>query len=602
MNQTIRTSSSERFVRLGPHETSFETRPDGTIIGRSLEPLAPHPVKLTDALVRWAAIRPEAVLLAERDADGGWRTITYAQALAAVRSIAQALLDRPVSLERPLAILAENSIDHALVAYAAQHIGIPYAPISPPYALVSKDYQKLAHVMSLLTPGLVFAADMRYEAALAATLAPDVEVVVAHDGFERRATTPLDALKAVHPTQRVDEAGTRVTRETIAKILFTSGSTGVPKGVINTQRMLCSNQQGILQMFPFMEETPPIFVDWTPWHHTAGGNQLTGTALYNGGSFYIDEGKPIPGLIEKTVRNLREIGPTIYFNVPKGFEELLPFLRSDRQLRETFFSRMQMLYYAAAAIAPRVWDELKTVAIEACGESIFMTSGFGMTETSPSTLFANWRTDVCGNLGLPLPGVAIKLAPTDDKYEVRVKGPNVTPGYWRQPDVTRAAFDDEGFYRTRDALRPILPHDLSAGFLFDGRLTEDFKLSTGTWVSVGPFRIRLLGTLAPFVKDLVLAGHDRDYVSALLFVDPSVAADPNARKGIADVLARQARESTGSSTRIERAILLDEPPSFEHGEITDKGSINVRAVLARRAAAVDALYAPDPSPAVIIAT
>ncbi len=605
-----------RAVALGATDATFTERPDGSLLVRPTAPLAPYPDRLTDRLVHWATVAPDRRFLAQRDAGGDWRALTYAETLARVRAIGAALLTRGLSAERPIAILSGNDIEHALLALAAMHVGIPYAPISPAYSLISQDFSKLRHCLALLTPGLVFAADIgRYGRAIAAAVAPDAEVVTTSGQPEGRRALPFAELTAT-PGGAVDGAVAAVTPDSVAKILFTSGSTGTPKGVINPQRMLCSNQAMIGASMRFLAEEPPVMVDWLPWNHTFGGNHNVGIALYNGGTLYIDDGKPTPAGMAETVRNLREIAPTVYFNVPKGWEELVVWLRREPALAERFFSRVKLLFYAGAGLAPHVWSELEELAMAACGERIVMLTGLGSTETGPFALCTRADCTASGIVGLPVPGVELKLAPVDGKLEARVISPAVTPGYWRQPELTAQAFDDEGFYRFGDALRFVDPADRGKGFFFDGRINEDFKLTTGTWVSAGPLRARLVAELAPYVRDAVIAGRDRDYVAVLLFADADacrglcpdlgpaadalqVLRDPRVHRHLRQMLAALADAGTGSSNRVLRALVLEEPPSIDAGEATDKGSINQRAVLDRRQALVEVLYQDPPPPAVI---
>ncbi len=608
-----------RPVKLGPADTLVERRSDGTILMRSPHPLPAYPDKLTERLAYWAKAAPDRVFLAQRDAAGGWRSLNYADALAAVRAIAAALLGRNLSPDRPIAILSGNDIEHALLGLAAMHVGIPYAPISVPYSLLSQDFGKLKSIMAALTPGLVFADNgAAFARAIAAAVPRDAEIAVTMKPLGERTATSFAALSSTPPTAAVDAAHAKVGPDTIAKILFTSGSTGQPKGVINTQRMLCSNQAMIRSSLVFVAEEPPVLVDWPPWNHTFGGNHDFNLVLMNGGSFYIDEGKPLPGAIAATVRNLREIAPTIYFNVPKGFEMLLPYLRSDAGLRERFFSRLKVLFYAGAGLAQHVRDELEELAVATTGERIIFLSSLGSTETAPAALACTWETRRVGNIGVPMRGVELKLVPRDDKLEARLRGANITPGYWRAPELTAAAFDEEGFYKIGDALKFEDPADPGKGLLFDGRLAEDYKLATGTWVSVGPLRAAFIAHFAPLVRDVVLAGADRDEVTALVFPDfdacrklaPELAPDIAAAALLADrrVAAEFARRldtfvrsATGTSNRITRLSLLADPPSLDIGEMTDKGSINQRAVLAHRAALVEDLYAEAPPPHVIVA-
>lgn len=570
-----------------------------------------YPRVLTDRVAHWAVVAPERVCAAKRVGGGEWRRLTYAQVMAAVRSVGQALLDRGLSAERPVAILSENDLEHLLLMLAGQHVGIPTAHLSPSYSLLSADLARVRHAMALLTPGLVFAASgERYQRVIDAVAGNDMEVVVTSAPPKGRKTAFFDEFLATTPTPTVESAHQRIDPDSLAKVLFTSGSTDLPKGVINTHRMICSNQQMIAQVFCFLEDEPPVLVDWLPWHHTFGGNHNIGIALYNGGSYYIDEGKPGREFIGETIRNLKEVSPSVVFNVPKGYEDLLPALRSDSQLRQSFFGRLRLLFYAAAGMSQPVWDAYRTLAVEACGERILMVSGLGATETSPMAIQTTWETDHAGIIGIPVPGVELKLVPLANKLEARVRGPNVTPGYWRQPELTAKAFDEAGFYRFGDAVRFVDPGDVNKGFLFDGRFGEDFKLASGTWVSVGPLRARVLSHFAPYVRDVVITGHDRDDVGMMLFADveaclslcPGNVGHPPLRAVLRHeavltrfraLLRSLAATATGSSNRVVRAVLLDEPPSLDAGEITDKGSLNQRVVLQRRAALVERLYAAD---------
>jgi feruloyl-CoA synthase len=583
-----------RKVLLGAADVDVKRRADGAILLRSPHALGAHPGNITERLVHWARNAPERTFIAQRDASGGWRSLNYAKTYACVRAIGQALLDRGLSQDRPLAILSDNDIEHALLALACMHVGIAYVPVSSAYSLVSTDFAKLKHVIGLLTPGLVYASDAgRFSKAIAAAVPADTEVLPG-DRFAELESTP--------PTAAVEQAHAAVGPETVAKFLLTSGSTGQPKAVINTQRMLCSNQQMIAQALPSLGAVPPVLVDWLPWNHTAGSNHNLGLVLYNGGTLYIDEGKPVPGLIEKTVRNLREIGPTIYINVPRGYEALLPYLRDDPVLRKTFFSRLVLLQYAAAVLPQPVWKAYENLAVETCGERILWITGYGATETAPSAMYTNRGAARAGTVGLPLDGLELKLAPVGDKLEARFRGPSITPGYWRQPELTQSAYDEEGYYRTGDAMRFLDPADPSQGLEFDGRTTEDFKLTTGTWVSVGPLRAKINTACSPYVQDVVITGHNRDQLGALVFPNVIACRELNAetlRARLQEAFDKLARGSTGSSTRVARAMIMETPPSIDASEVTDKGSINQRAVLKNRTSLVEELYAEPLSPRVL---
>lgn len=605
-----------RDVPLGHLDVDVENGRDGVIYARSPIPLPAYDARITDRLDHWAHVAPDRTFIAERDGTGGWRSFTYAQTRAKARALGQALLNRNLSAERPILILSGNGVDHALLALGALYVGIPFAPISPAYSLISSDFSKLKHIVSLLTPGLVFAdKGQSFAKAIAACVAEDVEVVVSDAPPPGRIITDFSTLLATAPTAAVDTAHAAIGPDGIAKFLFTSGSTALPKGVINTQRMLCSNQVMIEHYMPFLRDEPPILVDWLPWNHTFGGNHNFGIVLRHGGTLFIDEGKPMPSAIEATVRALREIAPTVYYNVPKGFETLLPYLNADKGLARNFFSRLKANFFAGAGLPQHVWDALDDVAVATCGERVFMLSGLGATETAPAAFFCTKETSRSGGVGLPLPGNEVKLVPNGEKLEARVKGPNVTPGYWRQDELTRKAFDDEGFYCLGDALKFADRQQPRLGFFFDGRVTEDFKLATGTWVSVGPLRTRFIETFAPLVKDIVVTGHDEEEVGALIFPDleacralaglsaaataAEILAHPKVRDAFSRHLTRFATKATGSSSRVTRAILLEDLPSIDAGEITDKGSINQRAVLRNRAHLVQALYSNGTSADVI---
>lgn len=590
-----------RPVRLGEMRAERRDGADGAIYVRSLEPLGAYPRCLTDVLDHWADVAPNRDFLADRADDGSWRKITYRAFADRIRPIAQALLDAGLSAEKPLAILSGNEIEHALMGFAAMLAGIPYCPISPNYSLLSGDFGKLRFILGNLSPGMVYASDgAQFERALTAAVDRAVPVVVRRNPV--RGARLIGELETTTPTA-VDAANRSVGPDTIAKLLFTSGSTGAPKGVITTQRMLCCNQQMIRQSLAFLADEPPVLVDWMPWHHVAGGSHNIGLVLYNGGSFYIDDGAATPQAIGRTVRTLSEIAPTVYFNVPKGYELLANAFATDHRLRDTFFSRLKLMQYAGAGISQHVFEALDRAAMDATGERILMITGYGSTETAPFAFTTTWPVDRAGMVGLPAAGLEVKLVPNAGKLELRLRGPNVTPGYWKDPERTSSAFDDEGYYMIGDALRFVDPDDLGRGFIFDGRVTEDFKLATGTWVNVGGLRNAVIAACAPLCRDVVITGLDRNFIGALIL--PSVEAcaalgDAAAvSAAFTDALGGLARQATGSSNHIARAIVMSEPPRLDFGEVTDKGSINQRAVMQHRADLVEDLYA-EPPPAHVL--
>jgi feruloyl-CoA synthase len=604
-----------RNVRMGDLEADLEWVGEVGYV-RPRRELADYPRSLVDTLDGWAARTPDQILFADRGPDGEWRRVSYAEAAESSRAIAQYLIDLGLSAERPIVVLSSNSVEHALLALGAMRAGIPYAPVSPAYSLVAKDFGKLRHIFDLLTPGMVFAAEGRpFEAALEAVMKPGIVLVNARDPLP--GAVPFGRLLSAQPGPAVAAANAAITGDTVAKFLFTSGSTGMPKAVINTQRMICCNQVMIADALAFLKEEPPVMVDWLPWNHTAGGNHNFGIALHNGGTLYIDDGAPTPAGIAKTVRNLEEVAPTLYFNVPKGYEMLAAHLGPNERLRQNLFSRVKLLQYAGAGLAQHVWDALEGFARQTTGEKVMIITGYGSTETAPFAFTTTWPVNRPGEVGLPAPGLTIKLVPDGQKLELRLKGPSVTPGYWRMPDKTAECFDEEGFYRIGDALKFIDPGDVNQGFLFDGRVSEDFKLSTGTWVNFAGVRGALVRAFAPYVRDAVLAGLDRNHIGALLFLDPDaarrispelaqtsdaeLAASPLLLRVFQERLDVLAEQSTGSSNLVARAIVLDSPPSLDRNEVTDKGSINQRAVLTARAKLADDLYTEPPPAHVLVA-
>jgi feruloyl-CoA synthase len=588
-------------VAFGSSKTYKKTLENGVIHFENQEVLENFPEKLTDRLIHWASTSSQKTFIAVKE-NNKWIELSYAETLQKVKKIAQYLLNLGFEKEETIVILSENSIEHALLSLAALYIGIPYTPVSPPYSLASNDLGKLKHCLELMTPKVVFAQNLNsYEKALALSkeIFPDVEIITA-EGIQFKKILETEA------TDQVDKANELVNQDTVAKILFTSGSTGLPKGVINTHKMWCSNLQQITQVFPFMKAKSLVFIDWLPWNHTFGGNHNFGLTLYNGGTLYIDEGKPTPKGIEKTVENLRKISPTAYFNVPKGFEMLIPYLENEKELRKTFFKNLNILFYAGASMAQPVWNKLEELAVQTIGVKIPIITGLGCTESGPSAMFANWGGSFSGLLGVPVAGMNVKLVPDGDKTEVRYKAPNVTPGYWRNQEETAKAFDEEGYYKTGDAVKFLDENNPDKGLIFDGRIAEDFKLSTGTWVNVGVLKAKVLSSGSPIIQDVVLTGLNKEFVGALLFLNPDACRKLTGLSSVEDntqVFQNEAvieflnqwqkefsENATGSSTNIKKYIIALEPPSIDLGEITDKGSLNQRAVLKQRAKLVHQIY------------
>jgi feruloyl-CoA synthase len=596
-----------------PFRTDCVRREDGALLLRPVAALGEYPKRLTDCLTHWARAAPQRPFVARRTRGGEWQSVTYGQMHERVQRIAAGLAARSLSPERPILILSGNSIEHLELALAAMWIGVPYCPVSPAYSQASADLGRLRYVLGLMTPGLVAAFDTRAFDRALRTVAPDVEVV-GDEETASRAVTPFAALEG-QPTQQAHDAHASTGAGTIAKFLLTSGSTGNPKAVITTQRMLCSNALMLRQPMPFLADEPPVLVDWLPWNHTFGGSHNVGLVLFNGGALYIDDGRPTPAGIHETVRNLREISPTVYFNVPKGFELLAHALHDDAALRRRFFARLRAYFFAGASLSQHTWDALDGASLKERGAKTPMLSGLGATETGPSVTFTTPAMGRAGVIGLPANGNEVKLAPCEDKLEIRVRSPSVTPGYWREPALTAAAFDEEGFYRMGDAVRLLDQDEPTRGLEFDGRIAEDFKLANGTWVSVGPLRAELIAALSPVAQDVVIAGLDCDFLAALVIPDvwacsqmlqlsadathAQLATHASLLGWIGQRLAEHAKCNPASTRCVRRAQVLPSAPALDAGEITDKGSINQRAVLRQRSDCIAAMYSPQPPACVI---
>ncbi|MDB5825347.1 MAG: feruloyl-CoA synthase [Herminiimonas sp.] len=598
---------------------NLQLRDDGSMLLSSRQALLPHARSIGTWLEQWAASAPDRPFLLERASAGGpWQGVTYGEARKKVRQIASALLAMDLKPGQPVAVLSDNGVEHALLMLACLHVGIPYAAISPAYSLMSKDHAKLKSLIQRLQPAVLYTAPTeRFAGALAAISGLHGARLIASAGSASPpGAAPFSSLLGTVDNKAVEKAHADVGPDTVAKILFTSGSIAEPKGVVNTQRMLCASQQAKAQVWPFLAQTPPVIVDWLPWNHTFGGNHNLNLVLMHGGTLYVDAGKPMPGLFDTTIANLREIAPTIYFNVPRGFDMLVTALRADADLRRKFFSRLQVMFYAGSALPQNLWEALLELSRQETGEAVPMVTAWGSTETSPLATDCHFQAPYSGVIGVPVPGVELKLLKNGGKLEIRVRGPNVMPGYLLQPELTAKAFDEEGFYRIGDAVRFADPQRPEAGLVFDGRVAEDFKLASGTWVNVGALRVRGIEFLAPVAQDIVVTGHDGDEIGFLVFPNMpacrQLAALPaeataaevlmhdKVRTAVSAGLAAMRAAGSGSSTFAGRALLLQEPPSVDAGEITDKGYINQAAVLRGRAVLAARLHALTTDPETIL--
>ena len=594
----------KRTSNFKPHDVSSEQRSDGTLLLRSNAEMGDVVDTSADWLHRWSEEAPERIFLAERS-GAGWREETYQSTLQKVRAIAASLLARGMGPDTPILIMSGNGVDHGLLTLAAHYVGVPTAPIAEQYALIPAARERLEHAISLVKPRMAYVGDAdKFAHAITIDALAGVEIV-ASDVGSQSGVTGMDTLLQGDSGVDIDAARGQVTPDSVVKILMTSGSTSAPKGVMTTQRMMCVNQTQIADSLPFLTERPPSVVDWLPWNHVFGGSHNFNMMLANGGSFYIDDGKPLKGLFDRTVENLKMVTGSLVFNVPVGFGMLLQALKADPDLRQRFFQDLDMIFYAGASLPQDIWQGLEQMALDVKGEVPLMTSSWGLTETAPATMIQQEPTDRSGVIGVPMSGVTLKLVPEEDgRYEVRAKGPNIMPGYYNDPQKTAEAFDGEGYFITGDAMVFVDPDNVNAGMRFDGRISEDFKLLTGTWVRATALRMSLLSHFAPLAADLVITGQDKSDIGVLIFPNKEaietaghalddvdgMLSDPSLLTALRERLAAWNEANASSSTRIARAALFAEPASLVDAEITAKGNLNFRKVLQRRSAILDHLY------------
>ena len=594
----------KRTSNFKPHDVSSEQRSDETLLLRSNAEMGDVVDTSADWLHRWSVEAPERIFLAERS-GAGWREETYQSTLQKVRAIAASLLARGMGPDTPILIMSGNGVDHGVLTLAAHYVGVPTAPIAEQYALIPAARERLEHAISLVKPSMAYVVEAdKFAHAITIDALAGVEIV-ASDVGSQSGVTGMDTLLQGDSGVDIDAARGQVTPDSVVKILMTSGSTSAPKGVMTTQRMMCVNQTQIADSLPFLTERPPSVVDWLPWNHVFGGSHNFNMMLANGGSFYIDDGKPLKGLFDRTVENLKMVTGSLVFNVPVGFGMLLQALKSDQDLRQRFFQDLDMIFYAGASLPQDIWQGLEHMALDVKGEVPLMTSSWGLTETAPATMIQQEPTDRSGVIGVPMSGVTLKLVPEEDgRYEVRAKGPNIMPGYYNDPQKTAEAFDGEGYFITGDAMVFVDPDNVNAGMRFDGRISEDFKLLTGTWVRATALRMSLLSHFAPLAADLVITGQDKSDIGVLIFPNKEaietaghalddvdgMLSDPSLLTALRDRLAAWNEANASSSTRIARAAFFAEPASLVDAEITAKGNLNFRKVLQRRSAILDHLY------------